>query len=498
MKGSTYLLMVFGILIAKGLGFGRNIFFASAFGASGLTDIYFQIFGIATFIFTGIGTALSTLVIKNLNKEENCTPYAQKHYVSYFIQKISLIIIAVLAVMYLAAGPIVRLLLPGLDPSLYEAARQMLYIMLPSGLFIVVAYIMSGVLQNSNVFFITSIMSLPYNVIIIGALLLAKPDIFAISWITTLGWFLHIAILLPDFYRKGFRFFYRNKNQTSALVKQRNLEVFYIFISSMMFQVCFMLDKAAVSHITGAGTTINYANTFFVTIASIFVVAMSNASFPSISKNYESGNGEAIKETTRQLILLLFIIIIPFLIFAFFFGQETIALLYERGEFTSDLTKETALLFFINTLGIFGYVCQDLFNKFLYLGSRYFFPVVGSISIILLKWISNQFIADYGVIPVSIATTILLTVYAIVIFLAMLKVTGNFLSRSFGINLLKVFIAGLVATGICLLFDWFFPHLPGGKIAFILPLFLCFALYIAILWICGVLKIALPNRNTQE
>jgi len=119
MKGSTYLIVVFGILVAKALGFGRNIIFASAFGASELTDIYFQVFGIATFVYTGIGTALATLVIKNLNKAENKSSSAQKQYVSYFIGKISLIILAATAVMYVFAEPIVRMLLPGLDPAFY-------------------------------------------------------------------------------------------------------------------------------------------------------------------------------------------------------------------------------------------------------------------------------------------------------------------------------------------------------------------------------------------
>jgi putative peptidoglycan lipid II flippase len=422
----------------------------------------------------------------------------QKQYVSYFIGKIALIVIGVLAAMYLAAGPIVRLLLPGLDPSLYGAAKEMLYIMLPSGLFVIVAYIMSGVLQNSNVFFVTSIMSLPYNIIIITALLLAKLDIFAISWITTLGWFLHIIILLPDFYRKGFRFFYRDKENRSSVSKQKNLEVLSIFISSIMFQICFMLDKAAVSHITGAGTTINYANTFFVTIASVFVVAMSNSSFPSISKSFENGDQAAVKKTTQQLILLIFAIIVPFLIFAFFYGQDTIALLYERGEFTSELTKETAALFFIYTLGIFGYVCQELFNKFLYLGSRYLLPVAGSIIIILLKWGANSFMAEWGVIAVSITTTILFTIYAVAIALAMVKVTGNYLSKELGINLLKVLGAGLAATGVCLLARIPALTLHGGKIAFALPMLVCFAVYCTIIWLSGILKIVLPKRATQE
>ena len=79
-KGSAYVMVVLGILFAKCLGFLRDIVFASQFGASEYTDIYFQVFGIASLIFTGIGSALSTLVIKNLNKPENKSQNAQKDY----------------------------------------------------------------------------------------------------------------------------------------------------------------------------------------------------------------------------------------------------------------------------------------------------------------------------------------------------------------------------------------------------------------------------------
>ena len=88
MNTGAYILVVFGILLAKALGFLRDIVFASSFGASQLTDIYFQIFGVTSLIFTGIGSALSTLVIKNLNKADISSQKEQKEYVSYFISKV--------------------------------------------------------------------------------------------------------------------------------------------------------------------------------------------------------------------------------------------------------------------------------------------------------------------------------------------------------------------------------------------------------------------------
>lgn len=499
MQGTTYLLMLLGILVAKGLGFVRNIFFAPL-GANELTDIYFQIFDIPTLVFTGIATALSTLVIKKMNKAEHRSPAAQKEYVSRFLCNISAIVLAATAVLYLAAPLIVRWLLPDLNPAFYGDAQNMFYIMLPSGLFVIVAYIMSGVLQNNGVFFVTSIMSLPYNVTIISYLAMATLDIqnksiiYTISWITTLGWFLHIVILLPDFYRKGYRFYYRDRENDAPRTKERNLEILYIFISSIMLQICIIFDKAAVSGNTGDGTAIHYATNFFITIASIFVVAMSNVSFPSISKNYEDGNKEEVRKTTRQLIQLVFSILVPFIFITFAFGEDILRLLYEGGEFTPALTKQTALLLIIYTLGVFGYVCQELFNKLLYLGSKYKYTVIGSIVVMLGKPLINLLLAPYGTTAIAISTAVLFTGYAVLVAITMAGVIGNYVTRELGINLAKIIGAGLAAAAVYVGYLFSGLQLPGGNLSFIIPLVVCLAVYVAILWLCGMARVLFPKK----
>ncbi len=496
MNGVAYVMVVLGILLAKGIGFFRDIVFASVFGASVYTDMYFQIFGLVNLIFTGIGVALSTLVIKNLNKAQHAELDAKRSYVSYFICKTTVIGLVATAIMYILASPIVRLLLPGLDEGSFALAKTLMYIMLPSFLFVIIAYIISGVLQNCRVFFISSIMSLPFNVVIICSLFVKHIDIITVSIVTTIGWFLHIAVQMPSFYKKGYTLFRYYKKENSA--KGKNGELLWIFISNMMFQVCFMMDKAFVSGESGVASTINYASNLFVTIASVFVVAMSNVVFPSISRNYEEGNKEYVRTLLQYIITIMFAIFVPFILTVSCFGKNIISLLYERGSFTGELTKTTATLFAIYTLGVFGYVCQELFNKILYLDSKYSYTVIGTVCVIALKPVINMLVGGWGVYAVALSTTVLFTLYALNVAFAMIKVTGNYMDKTLGKNILKILFAGVCALAVFLVFKIAAPKLTNGAFTFILPLALCGAVYCGLLLVSGIVKVIIKGRNADN
>ncbi len=496
MNGLAYLAVVFGILIAKGLGFFRDIIFASVFGASAETDMYFQIFGLVNLIFTGIGVALSTLVIKNLNKAENSTEEKKRAYVSRFMGKTTAVTLIATVLMYIFAKPIVNMLLPGLSGESTTLAVKLMYIMLPSLWFVLIAYIISGVLQNNKVFFISSIMSLPFNVVIICSLFVPGVDITTVGIVTTIGWFLHIVIQLPSFYRKGYRFFVK-QTKNNLVSNGKNSEIIWIFISNMMFQVCFMIDKAFVSGDSGAASTINYASNLFITIASVFVVAMSNVVFPSISKNYEEGNLDYVKSLLRNMIVIMLSIFVPFILVTSCFGTNIISLLYERGEFTPDLAKTTGTLFAVYTLGAFGYVCQELFNKILYLDGKYSYTVIGTILVIALKPVINIFAGDYGVVAIAATTTALFILYAVNIALAMRKVTGNYMDRELGRNVFKILVSGVSAFAVFVICKMVMPSFMTHKVLFLIPLALCGAVYCAVLLVSGIVKVILKGRNEQ-
>lgn len=483
MNTFAYIMVVVGIVIAKSFGFLREIVFASVFGASEYTDIYFQIYGVASFIFTGIGGALATLVIKNLNKPENAE--RGKEYVASFITRTVMIVILATLALYAFSKPLVSMLLPGFDGQMYDMAVELMYIMLPCCLFVIVAYIISGVLQNCKVYFITSIMSLPYNVLIIGSLFFKEINLTALSMVTTLGWIAHLLILLPSFYKKGYRIFGRPIKKNGV----KNPEVLYIFISSMMFQICYLIDKSFASFSSGAASTINYATNLFITISSIFVVAMSNVTYPSICRSFEQKNIKFVKRTIQSVIIAMFAIFVPVIMTISCFGKNIIEILYQRGEFTQELTNTTALLLSVYSFGIFGYVCQEFFNKILYLDSKYKYTVIGTAAVILLKPVVNVFAVKYfGVFGISVSTTIMFSLYAVNVGYAMYKSVGNYIERDLTVNILKILISGAAALAVYFLAQHMNLSVISGKFGFLITLGVCGIVYVGMLIVSGELK----------
>ncbi len=505
--GNSYFLVVLGILLAKGLGFYRDMVFAGTFGTGVMADIYFQVYGLVNLIFTGIGVALSTLVIKNLNKAENAGQ--EKAYAARFLQKSAALLVLAAGSMAIFARQIVGIILPEISGEALSVAVKLTYIMLPSLVFVVIAYIISGVLQNEKVYFITAIMSLPFNVAIIISLFIPNVSVLWVGVVTTIGWFLHIAILLPAFYKKGYRLWARGtfgKNK-----KEKSPEILWIFISNMMFQLCFYTDRAFVSGNEGMAATFNYASNLFITVSSVFVVAMSTVVFPAISKNYEEGHTKYVNSLLQYILTIMVAIFLPFLLTVGFFGKDIIRLLYERGSFTAESTLSVSVIFLVYSLGILGYVSQELFNKVLYLAGKYKYSVIGTVAVVFLNALIN--IAIRALVPevpfyetgltapaffTAASSSLLLTGYAVLVAIGIRRVVGPYFTKPLLITLAKIFLAGGLAWGTYFVFRLALPALTHGRITFLLPLGASGAVYLIALYLTGVVKQLIQKEKREN
>jgi putative peptidoglycan lipid II flippase len=332
-------------------------------------------------------------------------------------------------------------------------------------------------------------MSLPFNVVIIASLFVKNIDITTVSIVTTIGWFLHIVIQLPDFYRKGYSFFVPCKGMFKGGKVQNTLETAFIFISGLMLQLCFMTDKIFAGFDTGVVSTLSYASNLFITFSGMFVVAMSSVVFPAISQNYEHGEMDYVRELIRYMIKLMVSIFAFYLVAVVFFGDFAVSMIYERGAFTHADTIAVTWAFIIYSLGIFGYLAQNILNKLFYLAGKYRVTVMGTIIVVAINALVDYFLAPvYGTYFVAITTTVLLTFYAVFTAIKLKSIIGNYITKELAKALGKIALSTLMSVVAVILFIPFTSKYGSHDVYTILQFILAAVVYAVSLLATGVLK----------
>ncbi|MCX7710270.1 MAG: murein biosynthesis integral membrane protein MurJ [Clostridia bacterium] len=494
--GKNFIGVSMMILISKALGFVRDIWFARNIGTTLLADIYTQVFGLASLLFTSVGMAISSANIPNLthyltneNKEE------RNKYVSGLLTQISLTATVVSLLGIIFAPKIAKVILPGLDEEASIIAVTLTRIMLPTLLFISLAYITAGILQVHKHFLISSLISIPFNMVIIAALLIWKNDIFILGYVTTLGWLLQFIVQIPilkkEKYIFNLKFNFSNKHIRSTYIK-----LIPILIGNAALQVCLITDRAFASrHLeNGSVAALSFGSTLFTTITSIFIVAMSTVTFPDLSRYSIEKDFINVRKILKYIFKVLFFILVPYLIIVSMYNREIIQLVYERGTFTEKSTTMTSTAFLFYSFCIAGYVCQEIFNRVYYSMKKVLIPSVLSLGCIALNYFLVMVFADiYGIGGIAGSTAAAFLVYAVIMSISVRKEVGAFLGKEFSSYLLRlsVCLVGMIGVSVGV----GFIGLKGLIGSFLLPVALGAAAYLMIAYFTGVLKETLWRKG---
>lgn len=479
----SYFVMVVGILSAKLLGFVRELVVANRFGTSQLTDIYFQVFSVANVVFASLGVALSTFLVKSINIYRNNSKN-EKGYIASFYKKAILWSFCGIGILCVLGYPITKMLLQGLSKDDFLVALKLYYIMIPSFLFIVLTYTSSGILQNKGKFFRTAIVSVPFNMIIIGSLLSFVDSIYTFGIVTTIGWASQFLFLLPAVLKDGYKLWLKKKNEVD-LSDIKISEILFIFVSNVIFQFLFIIDKSFASYIEGASSAIHYSSNLFTTVSSVFLVGMSAVFFPSLTKSIGEKDNKKTNSLIRYTLIFMFCIFIPFLIITTLYHNQIIALLYERGSFDASSTAVVAKAFFVYAFCILGYITQELLFKIFFAKGKYILTVVSSATIILINLICD-FAFRNNVNMIIISTAVLSAFFAIFMFTVLGRMAKNLYNRDFFENILKIIISSLPFIPIYMIFK---SMINENKLYFLIPLLISSLVYFTLLYFFKVLNI---------
>lgn len=487
--GKTFIGVSVTIFFSKLLGFARDIVFASVFGTTVLTDMFQVVFSFPSLLFSSIGTALSAVNIPDLTYFINHRSREERNqYLANLYAQITLVATAITILGIIFAPALTRVIAPGFSPQITDLAVLLTRIMMPTLLFVSLTFLTAGVLQVHRYFLVSASISIPFNMLIIAALLWRGSDLVFLGYVTSLGWFLQFLIQLPVLIRE--KYHWRFKLQWSdPYIRNTFRNLLPILMGNSLLQLCLIIDRSFATHLSpGTAASLAFGSNLFVTITSVFIVGMTTVVFPRLSQHCLDADFESIRLLLGQVFKMLLFILLPYLLLVICYHQQIIALVYQRGAFGAESTTMTSLAFWLYSFAVLGYLCQEIYNRVFYALKRFKIPMIASLCCVLLNLgLDYVFFRPAGIAGLSLSTAGSMLLYAVLMSVMLTREIGSFISRDLVVYMIKLLLPSLAMLGVV----WGFAALGRGVngLGFLLPLLISMAVYLGIAYFLGLIKV---------
>lgn len=364
--GASIIITITG-LMSKGLGFFREIIFASLFGLSSDFDIYLVAAVLPLTINTIILYIAQNYLIPAYNKNKEIQPGSDNEFIksNFFIFSSMGIILSI--ILYAFSEDIISLYLNGQSTNSITTAVNIFRLFLISipincAISVLIAY-----QQTIFEFRYPAYSQLLLNALFIFLILIfaKKLSIFAIPLAYDAGIIFQLIYLLKKsglklkFIKPYFRFRnYRRYIPGAFLI---------IILIESIGQLYVISDRYFYNYIpTGGIAALNYAQTVFLLPLSVLSIAISTAIFPRFAQHLRSNSSSELESVFNESIRINVAIFIPVTILFFFYGDVILKLFFQRGKFTGSDTMVTysALIFF--SISTVFYATYNVMNKLIY------------------------------------------------------------------------------------------------------------------------------------
>ncbi len=364
-NGSAIILIV-ATVISKFLGIVRDWLLARGFGAGTELDIYFTAFKIPDLIYNililgGVVVTFLPLFSECFEKDKEKAWEFASNCLNIF-----LFLMGSLSVVFFILMPfLMGWIAPGFNSWQIQQTVFLARIMILTPIFFGLSNIFSGILQYFDRFLIYSLCPIIYNGSIVFGLLFLAPY-FGISGVVmgvVMGSFLHLLIQIPTAFNCGFSY------RAVLDFKSKKMKRVFTLMLPRMFgvsvqQINLIVINAIASTLTeGSIAIFNFANNIQYFPIGVVGISFSVASFSNLSKSWAAGRIEEFKKKFISVFdeIVYFVFFISSLVFIL--REQIIKILLQHGLFSASSASLVSASLALFCLGIFASALIPLLFK---------------------------------------------------------------------------------------------------------------------------------------
>ncbi len=361
-------------LAALGAGFLLQVFMAARFGAAADTDAYLAATTLPNLINAVFLTAMNITFIPVFIEYETRESEAAAWRVALtFIVLVTGLMVALAGVASRFSAPLISLIAPGLSrsPSTLRLAAELQLWLLPAMVLMALAGLLGGLFYARQAFVTPTLAPFIGNLTAVGLawLLADSQGIRAVALGVLGGTTLQTLFLL---WRLRVRFQVRPVFAwRHPGVRQIGRLMFPWLLGAMIYKANPVVDRLVASRFPeGSISILGYA--FMLIQVAVFAASKgaSLAVFPALSRLVSAGRRQELPEVIDTGLRLVILALAPLMVLVLFLGEEVVALVFQRGEFSvaSGLLTARAIVAYSgalvalslgNVLGYVYYALQD-------------------------------------------------------------------------------------------------------------------------------------------
>ncbi|HAT68087.1 MAG: hypothetical protein A2481_02820 [Candidatus Yonathbacteria bacterium RIFOXYC2_FULL_47_9] len=375
---AAFLLGIFAIL-SQVLALVRDRLLAHSFGASQTLDIYYAAFRIPDFVFAGIASFMSALVlIPMLSKRAEESDARAQKFLNDIFTVFFTVLVLVCAGVFIVAPELTHMLFPRFEGAAYTELVTMTRLLLISTILFGLSNLLGSVTQMLHKFFAFAFAPLLYNLGIILGAVFFYPAFGAVglAWGVVLGAFLHFFV----------QFFVSSKNgfTLSMSFNPSFLDVWEVIRVSLPRTIGLSANQLALFALVvfaagmehGSVTVFNFALNLQSVPLAVIGVSYATAAFPALSKHFAGDDMEKflaqILSAARHIVFWSLPVLVLFIVLR----AQVVRTILGSGSFDWTATKLTAACLAIFTVSIVAQSITLLFMRGFYATGNSGIPLV--------------------------------------------------------------------------------------------------------------------------
>lgn len=485
------------VLGSRLLGLVREQVMAAYFGAGFLTDAFnigFRIPNILRDLFAeGV---LSVAFVKTFTDYLHGQGAAAAWRLANLVMTALTLIVGVLVIIGVVFAPqLVALMGHGFTPEKTALAVTLTRIMFPFLLMVALASVAMGVLNTKGHFAVPASASTLFNIgSIIGGLAFAyllsggawagvaaaggrdappgpggARAIIGMALGTLIGGVLQFLVQVPSLRRVGFRFHPAIDFRDEGVRRVMRLMAPAV-VGTASVQINVLVNTFYASQISAGISWLNFAFRLMQFPIGLFGVAIGTATLPAISRLAAVKDIARFRSTLATSITLVFFLTIPSACGLIVLGRPIIALIYERGHFTTFDTRMVAAALAAYSLGLVGYAALKVLSPAFYALGDARTPMIVSLCSIALNIVTSYFLfhlfaansslarligadsdINYGHVGLALSTSFVALVNFIALLFLMRRKITRLDGRLIFASLWRVILASLLLSIVCYL-----------------------------------------------